>query len=74
MNFLLARACSACVVLLAMCGLAYAGADTNSASPSAESRHELTLALAIETALRRNPDLQASSYEIAAAQIGRAHV
>jgi len=71
MNFLLARACSACVVLLALCGLAYAGAGTNSASPSAESRSELTLALAIETALRRNPDLQASSYEIAAAQARR---
>lgn len=65
MKFLLARACSVCVVLLVACGWAYASTES---TPAMQPRGELTLAVAIQTALNRNPDLRASSYEITAAQ------
>lgn len=63
MGLSLARAWRACVLafLAAFCSVATA------AEPQ-EPRGELTLAQAIETALRRNPQLLASRYELTAAQ------
>src|SRR5262245_44393881 len=56
---LFARACYACVVILGV-----AGGATARAADAVEPTGELTLAAAIESALRTNPDLAVRGYEI----------
>ena len=65
-----ARALLACTFLLCSLG---AGAQTPEAEPI-DPTGELTLARAIDAALRGNPDLQASAYELSAAQARRIQV
>lgn len=58
-----ARACAACVVLFAA-----ASANAQSSAEPVNPEGELTLARAVDAALRSSPDLLASTYELSAAQ------
>ena len=64
MRSLVARACAWCTAACAAILLAPGAV----AQEPAEPQGGLSLAQAIEATLRRNPDLRASSYELAAAQ------
>jgi cobalt-zinc-cadmium efflux system outer membrane protein len=64
MSFARARARAACVLLL----LSFSVATPSAGAPPANPEGELTLAQAIDAALRSNPDLAASAYELTAAQ------
>ncbi|WP_129645034.1 TolC family protein [Peristeroidobacter agariperforans] len=63
MLFALARACAACALLFVVCS-----ADAQAQAESVNPDGELTLARAIDAAMRGNPDLLASAYELSAAQ------
>ncbi|GFE82990.1 metal transporter [Steroidobacter agaridevorans] len=58
----LARACAACVLLFSC------SANAESQAEPVNPEGELTLARAVDAALRSNPDLLASAYELSAAQ------
>jgi cobalt-zinc-cadmium efflux system outer membrane protein len=63
MSLALARACAACVLLFVVCS-----ANAQSQAEPVNPEGELTLARAVDAALRSNPDLLASAYELSAAQ------
>ena len=63
MLFALARGCAACVLLFVVCS-----ANAQSRAEPVNPEGELTLARAVDAALRSNPDLLASAYELSAAQ------
>jgi cobalt-zinc-cadmium efflux system outer membrane protein len=59
----IARACAACTLLFVV-----ASADAQASTEAVNPEGELTLARAVDAALRSNPDLVASTYELSAAQ------